>query len=217
MLKSLRVVAVLFFVFLIHPSLSPATPPPEGVDEVLELMGEMEGSFEVGNWEEAGEAYKKIVDAVNEVFERSQLDDKYTRNALASLGKSLSNKDGRMSEAQFIRFQKQFFQFLEQFDYEIHPVLKMIRQYIVEEATEAYEKKDYSEVVSELAETANLLGSAKPLLMEKGIPEEEVDVFKDQVIALIRAGKNEKFDQMGVLLEQVRSKYLSFMERYQKK
>lgn len=218
MLKTVKIaVLILVCAFLAHPAFSAAAEPPDGVEEVIEQMSEMEGSFEAGKWSEAQDAYKKIVKAVDEILEQSQLEDQSMNAALESLGKYLNDMNEKQVEAQYIRFQKQFFQFITRFEYEVHPILHMIQQYVVDESAEAYANKDYKDVVNEMREAGNLIDHAKPLLVEKGIPEQEVDEFKNQIIDLIMAGKKDDYQRMGELLEQIKSTYGSFMTRYMQK
>lgn len=187
---------------------------PDGVNEILEQMGEFEESFESDNWDEAAEIVEKINTELKQVFAESKLDDFTLEKSLATLEHSVKDKHRERTDANFIMFQKQFFNFISHFDYEIHPILEMIEKYVVDEAGEAAEKNELGEVASEMAEAANLIDHARPLLVEKGISEQEVDDFKKKVIDVIKAAKSDDAAQMNTVLKEVQDIYASFIDRY---
>ena len=108
-------------------------------------MGEFEESFENQKWEEAEEVIEKIDKELTEVFAQSKLTDTNLSHLLDDLKKSIMIREEKLTENNFILFQNQYFSFLNNFDYEIHPLLGVIKQYIVDEASEALNKKDYDE------------------------------------------------------------------------
>ena len=215
MIFRLTIVSVFISLSLIFSSLPLyASQAPEGVNEVLEKLGELEESFEKEEWQEAQEAVGNIEREVKEILANAKLQDEPLLDSLATLKKYvLANNEGQV-EVQYIRFQKHFFELINHFDFDVHPVIIMIQKYVMDESTEAYEKKDYEDVISEMREAGNLIDHAKPLFMEKGIPEQELDSFKSSVIALIMAGKKEKYVEMGSMLAKIKEQYMSFLTRY---
>lgn len=216
MLKVLKIIVLFVSLVSVPLSLSAATAP-EGVNNVLEEMSVFEENFESEKWQAARDSLDKIDREVKEVFVQSKLDDVTLKEVLTGLSKYTNEKNEQQVEVQYIRFQKQFFNFISQFDYDIHPLLDMIQKYVIEESSEAYEKKDYEDVMSEMREAGNLIDHAKSLLVAKGIPEQEVNDFKSKVIALLMAGKKEEYAKMGELLEELKITYSSFLTRYKQK
>ena len=193
-----------------------AAPPPPGVNEILEEMGEFEESFEGEKWEEAQEAITKIDRETKEILAQSGLTDEYLLSSLKAMQKYTLARNQNQLEAQYIRFQKQFFQLLDQFDYEVHPIITMLEKYVIDESSEAYENKDYDDVVSEMREAGNLIDLAKQLFVDKGVPGEEVDNFKATVIDIILVGKKEDYVRMGELLNKAKEQFAGLMTVYKK-
>ena len=215
MVKVMKVIVLfLGFALVFTPLSLSAASAPAGVNNILEEMSEFEEGFEAEKWQEAKESVEKIEKELNEIFVQSNLNDSALVKVLASLKKYVIEQNEKQVEVNYIRFQKQFFNFISQFDYDVHPILSMIQKYVIEESSEAYEKKDYDDVMSEMREAGNLIDHAKPLLVEKGIPEQEINDFKSKVIALIMAGKKEDYAKMGELLEELKITYGSFLSRY---
>lgn len=192
-------------------------PPPAGVNEVIEGMAELEQSYETGYWIEAKEAVEKIRKEIGEIFEESKTEDTTLTEVLVSLDKYVDERNEYQVELQYIHFQKRFFEFIKQYDYEVHPILSTIERYVVEESAEAYEKKNYKDVISEMRETGNLIKHARPLLVEKGVSASDVLDFKDKLIETIILGKKGEYAKMGELLQQVQEQYTAFMQQVKKK
>lgn len=205
---------ILTLCLAVSPLILSAASAPEGVNEVLEEMGELEENFEGEKWKEAFESVEKIEREINEILAQTQLKDDPLLESLAAVRKYVVAQNEDRLEGQYIRFQKHFFQLINMFDFDMHPVLTMIQKYVIEESTEAYEKKDYEDVISEMREAGNLIDHAKPIFMEKGIPEQELDDFKSKVIELIMVGKKKQYAEMGTLLDIVKEQYSSFISRY---
>jgi len=191
-----------------------AATAPGGVNEIIEVMEEFEESFESNKWQEALEAIDKIHKELKEVFVQAQLDDYILENAITDLRNSVVKKREKETEVNFVRFQNRFFIFISHFDYDVHPVLKIIEEYIFEKTAEAAEKKEFDEVASEMVEVGNLIKSASPLLLEKGVSDEEISRFKSEVIHLIKAARKEDINQVNSSLKKVMEMYKSFMDRY---
>lgn len=201
-------------VFVAFPFLAFGAPPPDEVDEILGQLGKFEESFEAENWNEAMAVLGVLSGEVRGMLEHSARKDEYLEKSLDDLSKYVIEQNEQQAEAQYIRFQKQFFEFISQFDYKVHPLLDMIQTSVLDESSQAYADKDYEDVVREMREAGNLIEQARPLLVERGIQDVEINEFKSRVIELIMAGRKEDYQKMGVLLDQIRERYASFMTRY---
>lgn len=198
---------------LFLPSAFAATAPG-GVNEIIEVMEQFEENFESDKWQEALEAIDKISKELNEIFAEAQLDDFILEKTTTDLRNSVVKKNEKETEVNFVRFQNRFFIFISHFDYDVHPILKMIEEYIFEETAEAAEKKEFDEVASEMVEVGNLIKAASPLLLEKGVSDEEISGFKSEVFNLIKAARKEDINQVNSSLKKVMEMYKSFMDRY---
>ena len=191
-------------------------PPPTGVNEVIEEMGEFEQSYETGNWIEAKEAFEKIRKEMGEILQESKTEDPLLTEVLVSLEKHVDERNEDRVEGKYILFQNRFFEFIKKYDYEVHPILSMIEKYVVEESAEAYEKKNYNDVISEMSETGNLITRARPFLFEKGVSSSDVNEFKNKVLETIIIGEKGDYAKMGELLKQVQAQYTTFMQQVKK-
>jgi len=216
MKKNTAIIILIFGIISLSSSFALATAPapPDGVSEIIEQMGEFEESFENQNWSEADEAIEKIDNELKEVFAQSKLNDTTLTQLLGNLKKSIKIKEEKLTETNFILFQNQYFNFINNFYFKIHPLLAIIKQYMVDEAAEALSKKDYDEVVSEMREAANLMKQAKTLLTEKGIAVSEISWLQAQIIETIKAGRAKDADRINELLQDIKIKYMSMLEQY---
>jgi hypothetical protein len=191
-------------------------PLPDGLDEILEEMSELEESYEEGNWLKAQQSVGKINLELKELFEKTENgnleeDKKMMSRDIYLLKAYVLEENTEKTEGQYIKFQKRFFNFINNFDYEIHPVFSMIDKYINEEATEAAAKMDFDDVVSEMREVGNLLKLAQPLLKEKGYTDEEIADFRLKIAAVIKAGKAKDANLVNEKLKEVQEAYKSIM------
>lgn len=206
--------SLIIFSLVLQPFASFGTPMPDEVDEILMQLEEFEENFESANWDGAGAILGVISGEIRRMLEQSRRQDEYLEKLLTDLSQYVIEENEKLVEVHYLRFKKQFFQFISGFEYEVHPLLEIIRQYVVEDSTEAYANRDYTGVISEMREVGNLIAHARPQLMEKGIAEKEIDAFRSRVIGLIIAGNKEEYEKMGDLLEQVRKQYNSLLTRY---
>jgi len=199
----IRIIVLVSGTILLFQPLGFAANAPEGVDEIFEAMEKLEESYENYLWQEALEATDTIQKELQGIFVQAQLDDATLEKKITELRESVEKKSKDETEVNFIRFQKQFFIFISNFDYEVHPVLKIIEEYIFEEAAEAAEKKEFEEVASEMVEVGNLIDTASPFLLKKGISEDAISNFKSEVYYLIKVARKEDPHMVNSSLEKV--------------
>ena len=188
------------------------SPLPEGLDELFEEMSELEKSYEKRQWQEAQKSVEEMNWEFAELWEKIQRNDlaeekKMLSRDLYNLRGSIRDKDTEQTDINYIKFQKRFFNFLNNFDYEVHPVLSIIDKYINEEAAEAAAEQDFDDVVSEMREVGNLIKLAQPLLKEKGVTDKEFSDFRSKIVAVIRAGKEKDAIQVNEKLKEVQEEY----------
>jgi hypothetical protein len=188
----------------------------EGLDEILAGMSEFEENYEKGQWHQARKAVEKINWELKGFFEKIQRDDlaqekKMLSRDIYNLRGSIREKNTAQTETNYIRFQVSFFNFMSNFDYEVHPVLAIIDKYINEEAVEAAAEKDFKNVVSEMREVGNLIKLAQPLLTDKGFTEKEFADFRSKIVAVIKAGKEKDAKQVNEKLKEVQEAFKSIM------
>lgn len=214
MKKTIKIIALATGILSLFLPSSFAASPPEGVNEIIEIMEELEESFESDKWKEAQEGIDKIDKELKEVFAQAQLDDFTLDQTVKDLRNAIVDKDEKQTEVNFIRFQKRFFIFISHFDYDVHPILSTIEEYIFDETVEAAEKKDFEDVTAEMIEVGNLFKIASPLLVDKGVSDEEISEFQSEVMNLIKAARKEDINQVNSSLKKVMEMYKSFMEKY---
>ena len=185
--------------------------PNEKIDEVIEEMGELEENFEENKWGEAQESAEKIENEIKEIVARIQTDDLDIQGAAENLKKAVAGKNSEETELAYITFQKRFFSLLNDFDYEVHPVLSILEQYIIDEAGEAAEKNDIDEVISDIRESGNLFKYAKPIFLEKGVSQQDLKEFNAKIIDLLLAGKKKDNKKVYELLKEIQEQYKTFM------
>jgi hypothetical protein len=185
--------------------------PTEEVGEIIEAMGELEESYEDNQWEEALESTEKIDKEVKGIIAQIKTDDLNLQGALDNLKKSVAGHNSEDTELAYIIFQRRVFSLLNDFEYDVHPVLTILEQYIIEEAGEAAEKNDFEEVLSEMRESGNLFKYAKPLLSEKGVSQQALSEFNAKIIALIRAGNHNDNKKVAELLKEIQAQYKIFL------
>ena len=206
-------VMLIGIIFVFSQYVSAASTAPQGIVEIIEELAELEESYENNQWQEALETTNKIENELKEVFEQSKLEDAALENALTNLKNAVIGKNEEKTEIKYLLFQKRFFAFINNFEYDVHPLLGLIEKYVIEESAEAAEKGDFKDVASEMAEAGNLIKYAEPVLVEKGITKQELSEFSSKVVDVIRAAKKNDAEQVNQNLKQVQDLYKSFMIR----
>ncbi len=217
MKKAAKIMVLLIGILLISFQFALAKSHLSGeLDEILVEMAEFEENYEKGQWQQAQKSVEKINWELRGFFEKIQRDDlaqekKMLSKNIYNLRNSIREKNTEQTEINYIRFQKRFFRFMENFDYEVHPVLSIIDKYINEEAVEAAAEKDFDNVVSEMREVGNLIKLAQPLLKDKGFTEKEFADFRSKIVAVIKAGKEKDAKQVNEKLKEVQEAYKLIM------
>lgn len=198
------------------PAILFAAPPPAGVNEVLAEMAKFDESYPAGKWQEASNAVDKMEKTIKEIFVQAQVDDFILEETLADLKKNIAAKNATGVNDAYIAFQKQYFNFVSHFDHDVHPILVRIEYYVLTAAPDAYTRQDYEDLLREMKMATILIDHGKVVLMNKGIPEQDINKFNSKVSALNLAAKKGDQVQTGALLDQLKAEYGSFMERYKK-
>lgn len=161
------------------------TPPPKLLN-ILEINSEFEKNYENKNWREARKAIKEITENLTEsqeYIERypSEIKDFDFKPILLKISAAVEKEDEEEVEKLYIFYQKNLFVFMDQFEYNYHPLLLTIDKYIADEAKEAAEEGNYSEVKSELTEVLILIQKASVILRDAGVSETELRNFSFQL------------------------------------
>lgn len=182
--------------FLLLAVVSYAKPaPPQNLTAILEEVSELEEKFEGGNWTDAratlGEIQKMYAD-VYRSFEKQVPADLHKRfiASISALGQFLESEDEEKSEKSFIAMQVLLFEIMGHFDYKVHPVIQTLKKYIGEEAQESLEKKDYSNVLSELKEVVTFFSKNTTLFQQNGIPNADLQLFMSTLGEAIKQARN---------------------------
>lgn len=184
--------------------------PTPIVNELIEAMGEFEESYESNKWGEAKEATEEIETKAKAIIAQIKNDELEIVAAVENLKKAVDQKNSDYTELAFITLQRRFYSLLNDFDYEVHPVLSILDHYL-DEAGEAAEKNDMDEVISEVRECGNLFKFAKPIFVEKGIAINDLNKCNSNMIALLMAGKHNDDKKVLEFLKEIQEQYETFM------
>ena len=215
--NTFKIMALLIGVLVVSFQFALAKPPlPEVFNEILEEMSKLEEGYEKGQWQEAKKAVEEMNWQLKELGEKIQGDELAQQKKMLSvdiynLRGSIIKRNTEQTETNYIKFQMRFFNFINHFDYEIHPVLSIIDKYINKEAVEAAAEKDFDNVVSEMREVGNLIKLVPPLLFNKGFSEKEFTDFELKRLAVIRAGKEKDANGVTETLKEVQEAFKSIM------
>lgn len=217
MLRSVKtIVSVVSVVSLLVPMVLFAEPPPAGIDDALVTMEEFEGNYHAGKWQETANSSQMLESKIKQIFDLAQRDDFILEEAMTDLQKHVAAKNKKAVEVTYISVQKQYFNYISQFDHPVHPILKKIEQHIMKGAPAAYAEKDYAGVLQEMQTAAMLITHGKAVFVKKDIQEQETSAFVSKIQALNLAGKADEKEKMGELLAKLQKTYATFMEKYKK-
>lgn len=187
--KVIFIFCFLQFIFVSSTWAKP-TPPPKLLD-ILKINSEFEESYEKGNWREARKALVEITEGMAEHLEyaeryKSEIKLSDFNPILVKISAAVAKEDIEEVEKLYLFYQKNLFVFMDQFEYEYHPILLTIDKYIADEAREEAEKGNYSEVESELKEVLVLISKALVIIRDAGVPETEIKSFSSQLRKTIK-------------------------------
>ncbi len=210
--KSIAFIIVTFAVtFLSVTSLFAQNLPPEEVEGIIQDMVVLEKYYEMKQWDKARVKANMIDNNILKVLVETELEAPSLEKALVRLKGSLLEANHKKAQVNYILFQKHFVTFLNNFYYEVHPILRMIERSVIAESDLAMSNKDYSDVVAEMAEAGNLIKHAKPILIAKGVSEEELAKFSSSVLVIIKATKQNDKNLVKEELEKMQVLYKSFL------
>jgi len=168
------------------------TAPPANLDEVFELFAEFEESFEDENYAEANEIFEELSKSIVEITDSVEDPNKADfALILKGLEEGLKQKNEMKIEPRYFRLQKAFFNILDNFEFETHPIISIIEKYIVEDSMNALKEKDYSDIVSEMKEVGSFINTAQDYLTEHGVVKDEIMSFRNQIVETVTAARNE--------------------------
>jgi hypothetical protein len=206
---TLLLASALVFAF----SVANASALPPSISEIIVQLVEIEEGFENNKWQEAMEATEKIEKEVGVMLEQTKLQDELLVTLLSNLKNEIKMNNQEKAAVNYLRFQKRFFSFINNFEIEVHPLFSLLEKYVVDEAVEALEKGDYDNVAREMAEAGNLIKYIEPIFLEKGIKKEELKDFTSKIINVIQASKERDKTKVSEDLKQVQELYKSFKSR----
>lgn len=199
--------AVIIAIFFCAAFVQAKPEPPPDLLGLLQETLEIEENLESGEWDKAAEAIAEVkaeFDELSEKLENTVESAKIekTKNSLKALDKFISAKNEDKSMAAYNTVQKGLFDISEAFNYEIPPILLIMKKYLVEEAAEAAEEGNFDEVKSEMREVGAFYKSAREVLLEMGKPQEKIDALGDGIKqVVIAAGKGNK-EEVNQVLQQ---------------
>lgn len=213
-MRTYILVLVLIGGVLLPAGSADALAPQPALNKILKELTVFEESFEKDQWQEAELSLRRIDAELQEVFNETMTDDPDMKKALWALHKSVDRKDMERTEAHYILFQKQYFLYLEGFEYKVPPLLVTLQQHVVNEALEFFAARNYGGVVAVMRESVNLVDLTRSLFGKKGIAASELVDFKTKLIQTMGAGRDHDDARLEALLQELKERYLSFMERY---
>lgn len=208
--------------FLLLAAVSYAKPaPPQNLTAILEEVSELEEKFEGENWTDAratlGEIQKMYAD-VYRSFEKQVPADLHKRfiASINALDQFLESEDEEKSEKSFIAMQVLLFEIMGHFDYKVHPVIQTLKKYIGEEAQESLEKKDYSNVHSELKEVVTFFSKNTALFQQNGIPNADLQLFMSTLGEAIKQARNKEATPLKSSLDDLERQIDAFQKSFAK-
>jgi predicted subunit of tRNA(5-methylaminomethyl-2-thiouridylate) methyltransferase len=172
--------------------------PPESLGHVLELLPELEESYEHEEWDKAtrivGEIEEGLKKAISSTADNTGIE---FSSSLKGLNYGIAQKNEELTERAFIRLNNQIFQYASHFQYDTHPLFSIITRYIDEEAVEAAAEGNFDEVMSELREIASILRNSKDIFINNGVTEKEIQGFHEKLQSAVIAARNK--DKKAVL------------------
>jgi hypothetical protein len=167
--------------------------PPGQLIGIFEDFEKLEVQLEHEAWDKALAECSTIVDRVKILLPELRktvgpklLDD--FSFILDKLKGSLVAKNEDNSLKFYIALQKLFMEVTSLFDYPVPPVLQVTRKYI-DEAGSALPENDFEEVLREMDEIHAFLRIAEPILLERGVPPADLQVYASQVADVRSAAK----------------------------
>lgn len=208
--------------FLLLAAVSYAKPaPPQNLTAILEEVSELEEKFEGGNWTDARATLSEIQKMYADVyrsFEKQVPADLHKRfiASISALGQFLESEHEEKSEKSFIAMQVLLFEIMGHFDYKIHPVIQTLKKYIGEEAQESLEKKDYSNVLSELKEVVTFFSKNTALFQQNGIPNADLQLFMSTLGEAIKQARNKEATPLKSSLDDLERQIDAFQKSFAK-
>jgi len=215
-------IGLLLLVLLWMSSFAFAKPaPPPGLMDILGEFSEIEEKFEDGEWESARESLAEISEKYNEVYAQHDgvISGNLNKNFNSCCDKFKMNlvvKDEEQTEKSFVNLRLVLFDIMDQFDYEVHPVIALMQKFIGDEAKEALEEGNYREVRSEIEEVYAFFRDSTMMLKKNGVEDKAVESFMETMSEAMRFAKDENKQMLETTLDKLEKQLIAFQETIQK-
>lgn len=209
------VVAVTTFMTTGRDSCAKPIPPPQ-LAIMLNMFEDLETNLESSNWTKAIAPLKAITDSFNGLLPILNKDVapeliKGASVALENLKKSVYGRTKDRAGQDKLVAQKFIFSIMNNYSYKLHPMLQTIKAYIGE-AKDAYEKKDFENVTSELREVAIFWKMAEELAVEHNVPTSKIQQFQDALKSASKAGNAKNPEEIKHALSGLEASFKTIME-----
>lgn len=210
--------AALIFALLFHPEPAAAKPQPPGeLQEIFSAIRQIEAGYESGAWDKALSLTKRIESRIKAASGSIGKDAnpsvvKDFEIVLHNLRNSIIQKDISRATNGLIMLQRLLFEIMMAYDYRKPPIFTAIEKYI-DEAAEAAEKSDLTNVVNEMKEIDALFRLARPLLVERGAGTGDMDDFGSLIQETLKAGSAGDIKAAESLLKKLKARHKAVTAR----
>ncbi len=192
--------------------------PPAGVVELFENFREIEEKYEEDDWQGTQEELFSFVEKFKKAMPYIKKDTSVStikdfKATYSNLKYSISARDFETTEDNFIRFQRLFFEILENYEFNVPPALSVI-QIDLGEVEEAIEEGDVDDIVSEMKETVKYFEVLEKDLVAKGVTADSIEEFKKYIAKVLAAGEREDTEEVAEGLEHLQKLLASFAALY---
>lgn len=212
-------VFLLIFVCISGYAIAKPAPPLE-LMEMLKEFSEIEEKFEHGEWKSARESLSEISENYSVVYKQHQaaISGKLDKHFLRCCDKFKMNlvvQDEEHARKSFVSLRLVLFDIMDQFNYEVHPVIALMQKFIGDEAKEALEEDNYKEVQSEIEEVYAFFRQSRPMLKMNGVGEEAIGSFQKTMGKAMRLAKKEDKQVLESTLNQLEDQLVVFQQALQ--
>ncbi len=192
MQKTLILLVALLFVSF-SPAYSQHPEPPKQLAKLFAEVVEIEDAVDGGDWKQARKSIAQIEKAllvIGPSVRKTAGDNTYQAlgTAVAHLKQQLEAKNESSLSLVLLDLEKVVFQTMAFYRYHVHPAFTVIQGY-VDEAVEAAQEKNFSRVVHEMKEVANVVMVTTRIMEEKGIGKGMQMDLRSFLVAVVSAAE----------------------------
>lgn len=192
MQKTLILLVALLLVSF-SPVYSQHPEPPKQLAKLFAAVVEIEDAVDDGDWKQARKSVAQIEKALMTIgpsVRKTAGDNTYQAlgSAVAHLKKELEAKNKSSLSPVLLDLQKVVFHTMAFYRYHVHPAFTVIQEY-VDEAVEAAQEKNFSRVVHEMKEVANIVTVTTKIMMAKGIGKGMQTDLRSYLVAVVAAAE----------------------------